>query len=235
MEQQKKWAYMHTEDYIREKELEELEWNRKNKKQQEIYMAQIEKKLRERTQTSREELLELFRKKEFIDAYKTENDMAYMIVIMQIYENEKRAGTESCILDMGTESREIKSKLQELKFILWRMEFAKDVQGKEMLVNFIHENQPTAEMIQYIVLTSSNDKPQMLIKLADIFIEQSMLSYAFRMLEYAEELVPGDEEILCILTQLCICVGNQKRAGEYLNKVKNPGELTEGIRRKYGC
>lgn len=235
MEKQRTWAYMHTEEYIKEKELEDQEWEQKNRKKQEVYMTEIEQKLSEGTQKDREELLKLFQNKEFIEICKTENDIAYMIVVMQIYENEKRAGTKRCILDMGKGSREIKSRLQELKFILWRMEFSIGIQAKEMLLSFIRDNQPTAEMIQYIVHTSVNHKPQMLIKLADIFIEQNRLSYAFQMMEYAEELLPGDEEILCILAQLCMCVGKQVRAVEYLNKIKNPGELAEGIRRKYGC
>lgn len=235
MENKKSWEYMHTEEYAQKMEKEEWGWNQKNKKQQEIYIEQIEERLQEGTEVSRKKLLALFNDKEFIETYKTENDFAYMIVIMQIYENEKGAGEEKTILDLGKGRKEIIEELQKMKFILWRIEFAKDVGAKDVIVEFIKQKQATPEMLRYVIHTSVYDKQRIVLELADLFIEQNMFRYAFRMLEYAEELSPGNEEVLCILAQLCICVGSTKRAGEYLDQIKNPGKLTEGIRKKYGC
>lgn len=235
MESQKDWAYMHTEEYIREKEKKELEWNRKNKEKEKIYLAQIDEKIREGTPGAREELLQLFRNPDFIETYKSKTQMAYRIVIMQIYERETQAGEKVTILDIGTSGEEIKTKLIQLKFILWRIEFAKDEAGKKSLLDFIHSNGITPEMVKYMVYTTSADKGGMLLELTDIFMEQNMLRYAFRMLEYLDELSPGNETVLCMLADLCGSIGNSQRAKEYLEKIENPGRLAEGIRRKYGC
>ncbi|WP_075721660.1 hypothetical protein [Roseburia sp. 499] len=235
MESQKEWAYMHTEEYIQEKEKKEQEWNRQNKEQEKIYLMQIDKKIQAGSTEAREELLRLFRNKDFIETYKSKTQMAYLIVIMQIYEREIQADEKVTILDIGKSTEEIKSKLIQLKFILWKIEFAKDEHGKELLLDFIRSNWITPDMLQYMVHTAVADKGGMLLELTDIFMEQNMFRYAFRMLEYLDELSPGNETVLCMLADLCGSVGNNQRAKEYLEKIETPGRLAEGIRRKYGC
>ncbi len=235
MDNSKERAYMQTEEYIREKEWGERNWNRKNKQQEKIYMKEIEQRLKEGTEQAREELLHMFRNEEFIETYKSKTEMAYLIVIMQIYEREVQFGEKRTILDMGDSYEIIRSKLFELKFILWKIEFAKDVRGKELLLEFIRTNQATPDMIQCIVHTSTADESKVLVELSDLFIAHNMLRYAFRMLEYLDDLEPGNEMVLCILAELCARVGKCKRAGEYLDKIKNPGIMAERIREKYGC
>lgn len=235
MDNSKEQMYKHTEEYVREKEWEERNWNRKNKQQEKIYMEQIEQRLKEGTAQDREELLKLFRNEEFVETYKSKIQIAYMIVIMQIYEREVQGGEKRTILDMGDSYEKLRSKLFELKFILWRIEFAKDVMAKELLLEFIRTNQATPDMIQYIVHTSTVDKMKVLVELSDVFIAQNMLRYAFRMLEYLDDLDSGNEMVLCLLAELCGRVGKYERAGEYLDKIKNPGMMTERIRKKYGC
>lgn len=234
MDNGKDWAYMHTEEYIREKEKKEREWNRENKEKRKVYLEQIEQRLREGTAQAREELLKMFRNQDFIETYKSKTEMAYLIVIMQIYEREVQSGEVRSILDMGKSGEEIRSKLIQLKFILWKIEFAKDEQGKEMLLNFIRSNQITPDMVQYMVHTAAADKARMILELTDIFMEQNMLRYASRLLEYLNELSPGNETVLCMLAELCGSAGNSRQAMEYLERIENPGRLTEGLRKKYG-
>lgn len=235
MDNGKDWAYMHTEEYIREKEKKEREWNRENKEKGRVYLEQIEMKLKEGTAQAREELLKMFQNQDFIETYKAKTEMAYLIVIMQIYEREVQNGERRTILDMGDSYEAIRRKLLDLKFILWRIEFAKDVRGEELLLEFIHNNQATPDMIQCIVHTSIVDESKVLVELSDLFIAHNMLRYAFRILEYLDDLEPGNEMVLCILAELCGRVGKCKRAGEYLDKIRNPGIMAERIRKKYGC
>ena len=235
MANQKSWAYKHTEEYIKEEELEEKKWYWNNEEAEKRYISEIEQRLESGTKEDKDKLLEIFQDKAFIEAYKSRNELAYMIVIMQIYKREIQSEEVRTILDMGKRIEEIKSKLLQLKFILWRLEFAKDIQGRELLIEFIRINQATPSMIEHTVLTSVNDKAGTLAELADIFLEQKMIRYAFGMLGYMNELQPENEEILCMLAELCGGVGNRQKAGEYLDRIKNPGKLAEGIRKKYEC
>lgn len=235
MESQKNWAYKHTEEFIKEEEMEEKEWYRNNREAEKKYISEINQMLESGTKEDKEKLLALFGNKGFIETYKSRNELAYMIIIMQIYKREIQSEEVRTILDMGKGIEEIRSKLLQLKFILWRLEFAKDIQGRELLIEFIQSNQTTPSMIEHTVLTSVNDKAGMLVELADIFLEQKMIRYTFAMLRYMDELQPENEEILCMLAELCGGVGNRQKAGEYLDRIKNPGKLAEGIRKKYEC
>lgn len=235
MVSKKEWVYMHTEEYIREKEQEEIEWNSKNKNQEKVYLEKIEKVLKTGTREAREELLTIFRDKDFIETYKSETRMAYFIVIMQIYEREVEAEETRTILDIGGSYEELKKKFLELKFALWRIEFVKDLQAQELLLEYIYSNRITPIMLQFMVYTVSADKVEVLMQLSDIFMEQNMFRYAFCMLEYLDELLPGNETVLCILADLCGKAGRTEQAAEYLNKIEEPGRMTEGIRKKYGC
>lgn len=237
MESKKEQEYRGTEEFVREKEKREQEWQRSYKQQEQEVLEKIEQNLALGTQEARTELLTMFRNQEFTEIYKTRNALAYMIVIMQVYEKEIQAGEKETILDMGRSRQELKEKYVELKFILWRIDFVKDESGKEMLLDFIRKNHATPYMIRRVIDTSvfRTHQEQMLIKLSDIFIEQNMLRYAFHMLEYLDELSPGNEEILCMLAELMGSAGKQAQAAEYLDRVKNPGGLTERMREKYGC
>lgn len=235
MESERDWEYKHTEKYIEEKEEQEKEWNKQNKESQKLYMDYIDEKIAEGTEKARKELMELFHNTEFIETYKSKTQMAYRIAMMQIYEREMESGEKITILDIGKSGKEIIDKLIELKFLLWRIEFAKDKQAENTLMEFIQYNHTTPDMLQYMIHTASADKAGMLLELTDIFIEKGMLRYAFRMLEYLNELAPGNETVLCMLADLCGNAHNLERAIGYLNQIENPGRLAEGIRKKYGC
>lgn len=235
MEEQKEQKYVYDNALIEQKEKEEKEWHEKYEKKEKDYMDFIEERLVSGTKEARESLLRLFCDKDFVENYKFRNELAYMLVIMQVYESEIKNDEVYTILDMGRSSQEITNKYIDLKFILWRIEFEKDRTGKRLLLDYIHANHATPYMIRQVVNTSTFDKSGMLIKLVDIFLEQNMLRYAFCMLEYLNELSPGNEEILCMLAELCGCTGNSERAGEYLERIENPGIMAERVRKKYGC
>ena len=187
------------------------------------------------TLESREQLLQLFRDKQFIETYKSRNDIAYMIVIMKIYEVEISNHNQKTILDMGNSMKVLREKYNELKFILWRIGFREEESTVQRLVDFIRINHVSQDMIRQVINSSVSEKSVLLIKLTEIFLDNSMLSYAFCMLDFMNELSPGDETVLCMLAELCGSVGNIQRMNEYLDRIEKPGRLAEGIRIKYGC
>ena len=52
------------------------------------------------------------------------------------------------------------------------------------------------------------------------------------MLKYADELYPGNEEILCMLAEIYLLVGRKEDAMHSLEKVQNPSQLTIELRKK---
>ena len=101
MENIENWDYMHTEKYIREKEKKQQDWNNKNKELERRYLFYIDERIKSGNSSDREELLTLFRDGDFINTFKSKNNMAYAIVIMQIYERESQNSERKTILDIG--------------------------------------------------------------------------------------------------------------------------------------
>ena len=62
-------------------------------------------------------------------------------------------------------------------------------------------------------------------------LTEDMTEYAFAMLEYADELNPGCEDILCMMAQICYESGRKKDASAYLDKIAEPTEITEKFRK----
>lgn len=224
-----------SEEFIREREKKEKQWYEKYGEREKVYISFVDEQLKNGTMESREQLLQLFRDKQFIETYKSRNDIAYMIVIMKIYEVEISNHNQKTILDMGNSMKVLREKYNELKFILWRIGFREEESTVQRLVDFIRINHVSQDMIRQVINSSVSEKSVLLIKLTEIFLDNSMLSYAFCMLDFMNELSPGDETVLCMLAELCGSVGNIQRMNEYLDRIEKPGRLAEGIRIKYGC
>lgn len=184
---------------------------------------------------SRQILTALFHNNDFLTTFLSQPPIAYFNIIIQIYEKELQAGESFTILDMGTSHDELISKLTELKFILWRIEFAKDADAFHLLLEFIQNSHATPYMLQYLIQTASLKQDEILFKLTDLFLEKHMFRYAFHMLDYLTQLFPEDETVLCLAADFCGGTGNRKQMNAYLSRIKNPGEPTERIRTKYGC
>ena len=224
-----------SEEFIRERKKKEKQWYEKYGEREKVYISFVDEQLKNGTLESREQLLQLFRDKQFIENYKSRNDIAYMIVIMKIYEVEISNHNQKTILDMGNSMKVLREKYNELKFILWRIGFREEESTVQRLVDFIRINHVSQDMIRQVINSSVSEKSVLLIKLTEIFLDNSMLSYAFCMLDFMNELSPGDETVLCMLAELCGSVGNIQRMNEYLDRIEKPGRLAEGIRIKYGC
>ena len=233
MKKQNEREYKQTEAFICQKEKDEFEWVQKNRGQQQNIINQVEQMLSSGSEKSRAEVLERFRDKEFIETFKSQTQIAYMIVMMQIYEKELQNELNHTILDMGNNFKQILSIIQQIKFFLWRIEFTEDSECKEQFIKLVTNKRVSSEMIQFLVSTSACNKVAVLLELTNLFLEKNMLKYAFRMLEYLNELESGNEEILCMLAELCAFVGKRERMEGYLKQITNPGEMTERVRKKY--
>ena len=159
-------------------------------------------------------------------------DMAYMVLANQIYQQEVAEHAERTVLDGYTNMDEVVAFIRELRFRVWRMEFHVGENEDLCLVEYIRENRISSYFLKYIIHIAGMEPLQTLKRLAKRFLEYHMFGYAFAMLKYADELLPGSEEILCAMAELCIRVGKKDVAEQCMEQIKNPTRLTEEIYRK---
>lgn len=209
-----------TEAYMQQEEQDYCEWRKNYAAQEQKYLNQIDSWLSEATLQSRENLCRLFQNQEFLAAYRHRTPIAFMGVILRIYHQESLAKRRHTILDMGTSHSALISKFQELKFILWRLEFAKDPEAGKWLPQYIEVNQATPEMLREMLDIASIEKGETGLKLAQIFREQGMYSFEFQILLYLNAVLPQNGQVLSALAELCEKAGQPEQAQRYLAQIK---------------
>lgn len=213
-----------TESYIQQEEQNHHAWRQNYAAQEQEYLDQIDNWLYESTLQARENLWRLFQNQEFLAIYRHRTPIAYMKTIMRIYHQESLAKRRHTVLDMGTSHSALISKFQELKFILWKMEFAKDPQAGEWLLQYIEENRATPEMLKEMLAVASIEKGDTGLKLVQLFREQEMYSYEFQILLYLNTILPQDRQVLSALAELCEKAGQPEQAQRYLAQIKTAEE-----------
>lgn len=168
---------------------------------------------------------------EFREKFETVTDMAYMMLVNQIYQEEVAEGISHTVLDGRGSIDVIMSFIQQMKFGLWRLEFDMEETAGIQFMELIRRNQVSGCLLKYIVHVAGMNKVGILGKLAALFLEQNVLSMAFSMLKYANELCPGTEEILCTMAELCLQAGKKDEALYCLEQVEQPTQITESFRK----
>ena len=195
---------------------------------------QIDGWLMDASPKSRQKLRELFLDEGFLFRHDADTTIGYLRVLMQIYEQERSAGEEPTVLDLGRSHQELIDKLTELKFLLWRIAFAKDRQAEQELLSLIKGGRVSPYLMKQVVRIAAADKKEALLLLAGLCLEGQMYRHTFHLLDELTRLCPGEEEALCLAAEFCGSIGNRRQAAAYLAKVDRPGERTESVRRQYG-
>lgn len=222
-------AYKQSEEALAEMERSCLQ----NKKMWEEEVPKYQKYINHLLSTeNREQLSELLSSEEFVRKFSGVTEMAYMILINQIYQQELLEQVEKTVLDGHVSMEEVIAYVQEIRFRLWRLEIYMDKNDGLQLLDFIQKNQVSSYLLKFIVNIAGLNKVRLLKCLAEIFLEHGMFGRAFAMLKYADELFPGTEEILCIMADLCLQAGKIEEAVQCMKRIKSPTQITEEICRK---
>lgn len=184
---------------------------------------------------NRGQLSELLSSEEFVRKFSGVTEMAYMILINQIYRQEVLEHVEKTVLDGHLSMEEAIAYVQEIRFQLWRLEFYMEEKDGLQLLDFIRQNRVSNYLLKYIVNIAALNKVRLLKCLAEIFLKHGMSGRAFAMLKYADELFPGTEDILCIMADLCLQAGKIEEAAQCMKQIKSPTQITEEICRKLGA
>ena len=118
------------------------------------------------------------------------------------------------------------------KFLLWRIELMFDDEAFVELMKYLDYEKLSVIFLVEMIRIGSIDKISMYIKLSMLYKKQMLDTNAFQLLRYANYQEPGNEQIVCMLADMCIQYGNIESAKKLLETVARPGKMTESLRRK---
>jgi hypothetical protein len=118
------------------------------------------------------------------------------------------------------------------KFLLWRIELMFDDEAVEELMRYLDYEKLSVIFLVEMIRIGSIDKISMYIKLSEVYKKQMLDTYTFQLLRYANNQEPGNEQIVCMLADMCIQYRNIESAKKLLETIEKPGRITEVLLRK---
>lgn len=126
--------------------------------------------------------------------------MIEMIVIMDIYKAEVEMGEAHTIFDRKIEGRrmgetELTAYMRAFRFLMWRLEFTKEADAGEKLIQFLKENQVSPVFLCKAVNTMASDEFSMLCEIMELTLDAKMFRHTYWLLLKMQRLAPGEESI----------------------------------------
>jgi uncharacterized protein YhfF len=205
-----------TEDYARQKAIVYANWQKQYGSQEKKLLQQIDNLLKKGDKTSHEELLAIFSEKEKLEQYRyASNPLIEMSVFTEIYKMEAAAGEVHTIFDMKKAGEslslsELIERVRELRFLMWRMEFAGEEDAGEKILNYIKENQVSPFFLCKAVDIMAENPMNMLCELMELTLDAGMLRHTYWILYAMKKLAPEQENIQEMLTELENITGGNK-------------------------
>lgn len=147
-----------TEEYIKEEEKNHIQWKKKydNKIDEIIELANVA--FSSKSLNDIQALESCFDDKEMVDALKEVNDIAFVMIILDIYTAEMESGLEKTVFSWGNSLKKVVSVIRQIKFLLWEIEFLNDKCAGQVLIDYIKGTGVSMIALEYIVFISSFDK-----------------------------------------------------------------------------
>lgn len=158
---EKKYIYEQTEEYALKKQYEEAKWWANNETEYLEIMECINQLLGAHTLEAEKEFEKIFFDIERIERLGKRADFSFMFILYKIYAYEKQIGIKEKVLSIVDSVEDAKDKMDGLRYILWRIEFAEDEYAIELLVKYIVELGISPAFLLVIIETSCNAKEQM--------------------------------------------------------------------------
>ena len=171
------------------------------------------------TEQSRMELHNMFLDKSFFEHYKQTDAVATMYVVMQIYEREWKDHYPSTILDCGNTVEELMDYLQQMKFMLYRIDFSIDQLSEQEFVTFLKKNQTSVITLETMMTTVAMRPMNLALKLEEIFTRNFMYKELFWVRNFINERWNGNHRILIQLADLYDRTGHAQFARECVEKI----------------
>lgn len=147
-------------------------------------IAEIDEYIADADNGGADRFIELFGNPVFKERYESDKRVAYMYVALDIYKAELNNGNRKNIFNTAGSVENIIYLIREIKYLLWRMEFAGDAQAWEQICYNSNEGNISCECIVQLVLHYSIDKLGMLYELAAGYADSGMRDYARYIVDY---------------------------------------------------
>lgn len=208
-----------TEKFAVEEEQRENEWQEQYGSKINDVVRKMNQLLQAATEQSRMELHDMFLDKTFFEHYKQTDAVATMYVVMQIYEREWKDHYPSTILDCGNTVEELMDYLQQMKFMLYRIDFSIDELSEQEFVTFLKKNQTSVITLETMMTTAAMRPMNLALKLEEIFIRNFMYKELFWVRNFINERWNGNHRVLIQLADLYDRTGHAQFARECVEKI----------------
>lgn len=177
--------YKKTEQWALEKEEEERIWQECWGTKLLELVEELNVYIQEATKESRAKLCSILQDEQFLDPYRGNNVITGMYMVAQLYQKEEIQGVQITILDQGNSVEEILSYIDQLRFILYRIDFEIDDQSEDELVSFLTEHHTSTQTLDFLMFSHVMRKKTMILKLEHLFKRYHLYSYELTMLNHA--------------------------------------------------
>ncbi len=137
----------------------------------------------------------IFSDDKVFECIKRTNEFAPICQCMAFSQAEERNGITDGLLRKCKDRYELMSVIEELKYLLLRIEFLSELQDEEKLIGLISDFNLSPIAVVMMVKWTNCKKFDVLANLSRLFITRRYLDYAIVMLQECNRLSPGKEEI----------------------------------------
>ena len=208
-----------TEKFAVEEEQRENEWQEQYGSKINDVVRKMNQLLQAATEQSRMELHDMFLDKTFFEHYKQTDEVATMYVVMQIYEREYRDHYSSTILNCGHTVEELVNYLQQMKFMLYRIDFSVDQISEEEFIAFLKKNNTSVITLETMMTTAAMRPMKLALKLEEIFTRNFMYKELFWVRNFINERWNGNHRVLIQLADLYDRTGHAQFARQCIEKI----------------
>lgn len=208
-----------TEKFAVEEEQRENEWQEQYGSKINDVVREMNQLLQAATEQSRMELHDMFLDKSFFEHYKQTDAVATMYVVMQIYEREWKDHYPSTILDCGNTVEELMDYLQQMKFMLYRIDFSIDQLSEQEFITFFKKNQTSVITLETMMTTVAMRPMKLALKLEEIFTRNFMYKELFWVRNFINERWNGNHRVLIQLADLYDRTGHAQFARQCIEKI----------------
>lgn len=216
---QDRTEFKKTETFAIEEEQRENEWQEQYGTKIGEVVSKMNTLLQIGTEQSRMELHNCFLNKTFFEHYKQTDIVSTMYVVMQIYEKELAENYTPTILDDRNTVEMLMDYLQQLKFILYRVDFSVDQVSDQELVTFIKNNKTSLVTLETMMTTVAMRPMILILKLEKIFEKNMMYRELFWSRNFLNERWSGNHRILVKLAELYDKTGHAEYALECMKQI----------------
>lgn len=219
---------------IRKDAMEIEDWVKRNNERLIQYYEEINDMLSDKQSDGRGALVELFQNKEFQADFYQDAVIAQLSIVLGIYQSERDDKIVETILDQGGSIQQLNDFFLALKFKLWRVEQVFDKEAIKGFYEFVESRKVTIHALKYIIHTSCFEKLNTAFKIATIFRDSNKPAKAFAMFNYALELSPGEEIILCEMADICMANRQYDMVPSLLEMIKEKTNIFREYQSKWG-